>query len=429
MSTPHDAIVIGGGIGGLVAAAYLRQTGASVVLLEADEALGGACRKAAMLYALDPRVVKELALTRRGLKFSQRDMTLVALRQDGRHLVLGRDPHEAARAVAAYSPADAAAYKHYHSEVFALARAMRPWWWDDTAAPEHVPAKLKAMSAHAYLASHFETEALKSALAFDAAQPLAPGSALALVWRAAQETCGLQGAMAMPEGGGAALAGALIAAAKEMGAEFRTKARVKALILDGNAAAGVALDSGETVFAPVILSSLSRRATFLDLAPAASAGFAETHRLMREMQTEKETFVALTLNAAPTLGGAQLAQAARFVIAEGEPVLEAAVAASASPGQYNLWIRAKGTPSLDAVIAQLERFTPLLRSRIVGSESVTRDVARAQLLKPARERIATPIEGLFLCGGEAEPVEALSGRAGRLAAALATAYTARRKKP
>ena len=135
MSAPPDAIVIGGGIGGLVAAAYLRQTGASVVLLEADETLGGACRKAAMLYALDPRVVKELALTRRGLKFSQRDMALAALRQDGRHLVLGRDPHEAARAVAAYSPADAAAYKHYHSEVFALARAMRPWWWDDTAAP------------------------------------------------------------------------------------------------------------------------------------------------------------------------------------------------------------------------------------------------------------------------------------------------------
>ncbi len=429
MSAPHDAIVIGGGIGGLTAAAYLRQTGASVVLLEADEALGGACRKAATLYALDPRVVKELALTRRGLKFAQRDMALVALRQDGRHLVLGRDPHEAARAIAAHSPSDAAAYKHYHSEVFALARALRPWWWDDAPAPEHVPTKLKAMSAHAYLASHFETEALKSALAFDAGEPLAPGSALALVWRAAQEMCGLQGAVAMPEGGGAAVAEALIAAAKEMGVEFRTRARVKALILDGNAAAGVALDSGETVLARVVLSSLSRRATLLDLAPAASAGFAETHRLMREAPAQKETFVSLTLNAAAMLGGAQIAQAARFVIAEGEPMLEAVSAAAASPGQYNLRIRAKGAPTLDAVIAQLERFTPLLRSRIVGSESVARDVPRAQLLTPARERIATPIEGLFLCGGEAEPVEAICGRAGRLAASLAMAHAARRKTP
>ncbi|HEX4860474.1 MAG TPA: hypothetical protein VFV07_04505, partial [Rhizomicrobium sp.] len=149
----------------------------------------------------------------------------------------------------------------------------------------------------------------------------------------------------------------------------------------------------------------------------------------REMPAEKETFVTLILNAAPMLGGAAMPQAARFVIAEGEPMLEAVTAASASPGQYNLWVRAKGAPALDAVIAQLERFTPLLRARIVGSESVTRDVARTRLLTPARERIATPIEGLFLCGGEAEPVEALSGRAGRLAAALATAYTARRKTP
>jgi phytoene dehydrogenase-like protein len=425
---PHDAIVIGGGIGGLTAAAYLRQTGANVVLLEAGEAMGGACRKAAMLYALDPRVVKELALTRRGLKFAQRDLPLVALRQDGRHLVLSRDPHEAARAIAAHSPADASAYKHYHSEVFALARAQRPWWWDDAAAPDGVPAKLKAVSAQAYLGGHFETEALKAALAFDVTEPLVPGSALALVWRAAQEMCGLQGAAAMPDGGGAALAEALIAAAKEMGVEFRTKARVEALVLDGNAVAGVELDSGETVFAPVVLSSLSRRATLLELAPTASAGFAETHRLMREAQAGNETFVTLTLNATPVLGSVSLPQAARFVIAEGEPMLEAVTSPSASPGQHMLWAHAKGAPTLDAVVAQLERFSPLLRGRIVGSESLTRGVPRAQLLKPARERIATPIEGLFLCGGEAEPVEALSGRAGRLAAGLATAYTARRKK-
>lgn len=422
---PHDAIVIGGGIGGLVASAYLRQTGANVVLLEADETLGGACRRALALYALDPRVVKELALTRRGLKFTQRDLPLVALRQDGRHLVLARDPHEASRAVTAHSPADAAAYKQYHSEVFALARALRPWWWDGTAVPERIPARFKAMSAQAYLADHFETEALKSALAFDVTEPLAPGSALALVWRAAQEMCGLQGAVAMPDGGGTALADTLIAEVHEMGVEFRTKARVNALVLDGGAVAGATLDSGETIFAPAVLSSLSRRATLLDLAPAASAGFAETRRLTRTAPVDHETFVTLTLNAAPMLGGTSLPQAARFVIAEGEPVLEA-IAAAGSPGQHTLWVRAKGRPTLDAVIAQLERFAPLLRGRIVGSDILTRDLPRSRLVEPAQARIATPIEGLFLCGGDAEPVEALSGRAGRLAAEQATAYTARR---
>ena len=126
---------------------------------------------------------------------------------------------------------------------------------------------------------------------------------------------------------------------------------------------------------------------------------------------------------ADMLGG--LPQAARFVIAEGEPALEA-IAAAASPGQHPLWIRAKGTPTLDAVIAQLERFAPLLRGRIVDSDIAMRGVPRSRLVEPAHARIATPIEGLFLCGGDAEPVEALSGRAGRLAAEHATAYTARR---
>lgn len=412
MSARPDAIVIGGSLGGLAAAAYLRQTGASVVLLEKAEMLGGACRRAETFHALDPRVVKDLGLGRYGLKFALRDMALVALRQDGRHLVLGRDPHDAARAIAAHSPADAAAYKRYQSELFALGRALRPWWWDDAAEPHGLPARVEAASAQAFLASYFESDALRAALAFDIPSPLEPGSALALVWRASQEMCGLQGAVAAPQGGGAALADTLIAAAKDMGVEFRTKAHVAKLVLDGDAVAGVELDSGETIFAPAVLSSLPRRETLLDLAPAASAGFAQTHKLMRAAAAQKETTAAFTLNAEPTLAPA----GARFIIAEGEPALEAAVAASALPGQHVLSVRAKGLASVDAITGQLERFIPLLRGRIVDTQTGERDVAHTRLLESARVRIATPIRGLFLCGSGAEPMDALSGRTGRLAA-------------
>ncbi|HEX4295040.1 MAG TPA: FAD-dependent oxidoreductase [Rhizomicrobium sp.] len=412
MSARSDAIVIGGGMGGLTAAAYLRQTGASVVLLEADEMLGGACRRAETFHALDPRMVKDLGLARHGLKFALRDMALVALRQDGRNLVLGRDPHDAARAIAAHSPADAAAYRCYQSELFALARAMRPWWWDDAAEPHGLPARVEAASAQAFLASYFESDALRAALAFDVPSPLEPGSALALVWRAAQEMCGSQGAVAAPQGGGAALADALIAAAKDMGVEFRAKARVARLVLDGDAVAGAELDSGETIFAPAVLSSLSRRETLLDLAPAASAGFAQTQKLMRAAPAQKETTAVFTLNAEPALAPS----GARFVVAEGETALEAVVAACALPGQHVLSVRVKGLAPVDAIVAQLEHFIPLLRGRIVGIQTGERDVAQTRLLESARTRIATPIRGLFLCGRGAEPMDALSGRAGRLAA-------------
>src|SRR5579863_10551160 len=88
----YDAIVIGGGVGGLVAAAYLGRSGARALLLEAGDGLGGRAETAVLadafrvplfahvLYALDRRVVRDLRLERRGLAFAERDMKLVALR-------------------------------------------------------------------------------------------------------------------------------------------------------------------------------------------------------------------------------------------------------------------------------------------------------------------------------------------------------------
>ena len=84
-----DAIVIGGGVGGLVASIYLRRAGRSVLLLEAQDTLGGACRAipsmaglnvatgATTLFAIDPRVIDELELLNKGLTFANRDMPLV----------------------------------------------------------------------------------------------------------------------------------------------------------------------------------------------------------------------------------------------------------------------------------------------------------------------------------------------------------------
>lgn len=411
MSARPDAIVIGGGVSGLVAALYLRRAGLSVALLEADETLGG--RRPPYLFALDPRMVKELGLSARGLKFAERDVGSTALRQDGRHLTLPRDPHAAARAIAAHSPADAAAYPRFHDEVFALARALRPFWWEDADAPKPsaLLARLGAASATAWLGQWFESEALKALLCFDVPFPHAPGSSLVPVWRAAQEMCGLQGALALPQGDGPA--GALIAMAGEMRVDLRAKAKVKALILADAEVAGVALESGEKIFARLVLSSLSRRETLLTLAPTASAGFSETRRLTRAAPNARETTFRFTLNAAPGFAGG------RQVIAEGEPALEAVVLPASQAGQHLVRVRAKGEVDADAVTAQLERFAPQLRSRIVATERHVRDVLAPRLLEPARARVATPIEGLLLCGGDAEPMDAVCGRAARLAAAVA----------
>ncbi len=474
MSERKDAIVVGASIGGLVAAAYLARAGHRVLLLEAEEALGGnrSGFGGDALYALDPRLVTDLRL--RDLKFAVRDMPLVALRPDGRPLVLGRDMRAASRAIAVYSPRDAETYRKLRSEVLALARAMRPFWWDGADAPlpsnasqNLLLARTAATSAMSFL-SAFESDAVKTALAFDAGVPFEPGSALALVWRAAQEMCGLQGTVATPRGGLGALIDALAAAAQKAGVEIRTNARVSRFLLDGDAVSGVALESGETIASRTILSCLPRRATLLDFVPVARAGFAETQRLMRSVPRTGEASILFLLNAAPEFGGTHAPQTARFVVVDrsdsyvaastavregqlpDDLLLEVTVPTAADPsmaphGQHIVSVRipalplapSDGWPALtgklvERVVATLEPHTPYLRTSIVGVDTrmplEEEPVSNARLMAPYAARVATPIAGLFLCGSSAEPMNAISGRAGRHAAAMAKAFLAREKR-
>src|SRR3712207_1510465 len=69
------------------------------------------------------------------------------------------------------------------------------------------------------------------------------------------------------EGGPPALVKALLAAGRAAGAELRTGAEVARIRLDRGKAAGVTLASGETIDAPVVLSSAHPRRTMLKLLP------------------------------------------------------------------------------------------------------------------------------------------------------------------
>jgi phytoene dehydrogenase-like protein len=464
-----DAIVIGAG--GLAAAAYLARAGLSVTVLEAEGGIGGpgaAIAEGARaptnpICALDPRVVKDLKLVKHGLRFALRDMPLVGLRPDGKHLVLGRDVHQAARSIAAHSPSDALAFPTYRRDLFALARAMRAVWWEEDEMPGgDLLARLKVEGSAAFLNGWFETDALKAALAFDADgfSPLEAGSGLALLWHAAQEMRGLQGALAVPLG--STLADALLAAAQTGGVELRTKARVARILVAGGAATGVELDSGEQLLADTVVSSLSRRATLLDLTPTASAGFAATHALAAKREAAGEAALTFVLNAKPDFVGQPVPLHGRFVFAErleshaiaqaaaragrlsDELLVEAWLATEgepglAPPGQHILcaivrFVPLEGRESLgprlrEKVVSLLDRHAPGLKASIVAERIAAPDtsgdpVSAERLSAPFSARIRTPIEGLFLCGRGAEPMPSVSYRACRLAVA---AILARRK--
>jgi len=499
----YNAVIVGGNIGGLIAAAYLARAKARVVLFEAGEHFGAdagtlefapgyrAPLSSQTAFALDGRAIRELRLAAHGLEFAQVNMKLLALGPAGQHVVLPCESFRGRAALAAEAGPEGFAYAAFHDEAMRLARLMRPLW-DGTLADPPAPSaadmllialrrlhledrdeerivELSRLSAAAFLDHWFDNGPLKAALAFDVfpsgLSPQEPGSALVLVWRYAQENGGPQGAVCQIRGGPGALAAALLGAAREAGAELRPSKRVASIVVEKGRATGVTLDDGEMVAADSVLSSLGARETLLDLVPAGIGRLGMRSRVAEPNRIACAQ-ILFALSAPPPFAGvephdlaARLAVMERGEIADeakgaalsgrlpGEIAMEATVPTIADPGlaPVGSHVLSALVPYLPAgpeggwpgaqdllrgrVLATLENFAPGFRDRIVSCRALTPDAGPhggvsllsspiARLLASYEARIRTPIAGLHLCGRAAEPVDAMSGRAGRIAAGL-----------
>ncbi|MEJ0042025.1 MAG: hypothetical protein WDM81_07325 [Rhizomicrobium sp.] len=135
---------------------------------------------------------------------------------------------------------------------------------------------------------------------------------------------GLQGAVAIPQGGVVGLLRALSEAAQASGAAIRTGAAVARLTVAGGAVTGVELATGETVAAPLVLSALSRRRTLLDLLPLGEIGLGAARALARPAQAFGAATLVFTLGAGFDTG---LAAGTRMILAERLETYETALAA------------------------------------------------------------------------------------------------------
>ncbi|XP_025071416.1 pyridine nucleotide-disulfide oxidoreductase domain-containing protein 2 [Alligator sinensis] len=277
----YDAVVIGAGHNGLVAAAYLQKSGVRTAVLERRHVLGGAAvteeiipgfkfsRASYLLSLLRPQIYKDLELQRHGLRLHPRDpysfTPVLEARTPPRSLLLGHDVAETQRQIARFSPRDAEVGEHRGGDPPGPGLVLG----------KQLPQSYQVLTApiSKVLDQWFESEPLKATLATDAvigamASPHTPGSGYVLLHHVMGELQGQQGAWAYVAGGMGALSQAIACAAAAHGAHIFTEKPVARVLVGTNGAAcGVALGDGTELRTRLVLSNASPQHTFLQLVP------------------------------------------------------------------------------------------------------------------------------------------------------------------
>lgn len=139
-----DVLIVGGGHNGLVCAFYLARAGRKVLVLEARERVGGACtleetwpgyRVSPCAYVvglLHPRVIEELALPRRGYRWTPASGGYFVPFEDGSSIQLWDDEAKAEAELRQFSPRDVAGRHEMHALMKRICDALRPLGDRDT---------------------------------------------------------------------------------------------------------------------------------------------------------------------------------------------------------------------------------------------------------------------------------------------------------
>lgn len=286
-SRSFDAVVIGAGHNGLVAAAYLLRAGLSVCVVEATDRVGGACvteelfpgfRISTASYSLSlllPQIISELELD---LDIRLKDPVAFAPYEDGGGLLIHRDPAKRHAAISELSAKDADGYDAIHDLFEEASRRLRPLLSYPATRKQarrafklSETADLFKKTVDAAIADvaeeYFETELMQGLVASQgiigtAAGPRTPGTSYIFLHHAFGEATGEPGAWGFVRGGMGAITTQLADKVRTLGGVIRTECPVEHVKLDsGRRVTGVALSSGEEIDAPWVLSNATPHRT------------------------------------------------------------------------------------------------------------------------------------------------------------------------
>ena len=305
----YDAVVIGGGHNGLVAAGYLARYGKKVIVLEARDKTGGAAESSnpwpeapditvtTLSYTMSlmpDYILKDLRLKDFGYKINPLGMGFLPL-PDGRAIREAGTDEEIHASYAQFSKKDADALGPYYEWIGRIANLLHPLL---NRTPPHVGSKkfgdikelgqlawtlrkeidektvaditrLFTMSAADLLDRWFESDVLKGMMSVNGiigtwAGPMSPGTAYVLMHHSVgEEEEGQVASWGQPHGGMGTVSDAIRASAESMGAVVRTNAPVEKVLVKDGRATGAVIAGGEEFHAPIVITACHPQITFL----------------------------------------------------------------------------------------------------------------------------------------------------------------------
>jgi len=346
----------------------------------------------------------------------------------------------------------------------------------------HALVKLMTMSSADLLDEWFETHVLKATKAASGIigtflGPRSPGTAYVLLHHYMGELDGVFRAWGFAKGGTGSVSEAIAAAARGFGAEIRCDAAVARVLVKGGRASGVTLENGDEISAPVVVSSLDPRRTFLQLLDGTALPDDFVADIRRFKFRGSSGKVNLALDALPNFtcmpgvgrhhrGAVSISPSLDYVerayddAKYGEfsrrPYMDIVFPSVIDPGMappgkhvmsifvqyapYQVnggWTDAKREAFGDAVVNTVEEFAPGFKSLILHRQVLTPadieritglsegnifagELALHQLffLRPAAgwAKFRTPVRGFYQCGSGTHPGGGIMGASGRLAA-------------
>ena len=360
MTDKFDAIVVGAGHNGLVCSALLAKAGKRVLVLEANQQVGGAAITrefadgytvsacAHLLYQLQPEVRKELKISTR---LVSEDMTTIALAEDGKHVRLRTD------SVEGVSGEDAEEYRSFRKRMKRFSDLLRKYF---NKTPPRLGTKnfqdlltlgqlgldvrmlgksemeallrLIFMNIHDEVTERFESPLLKGAISLDAVLgthlgPRSPNTIMTYLYRLA----GDHGRTGVPAGGMGSVSNELAQAARAAGATIRTGMPVKRIIIENGRATGVETESGERFDSFMVISNADPKTTLMKLIGAQHAETGFARRISHLRARGNAAKLHLALDGLPMIDGLSKKEyAERLVIAPDEHYVERAF----NPAKY-----------------------------------------------------------------------------------------------